>query len=152
MSAIPNGSLVLVTGANGFIGSHVVDQFLAASYRVRGTVRSESKGAWVQELFDKKYGPKKFEIAIVPDMTKPGAFDEAMKGILLLVHLSTTTIDNSTGATGVAHVATNLVYNADAEKLSSPDVYLSSPVPPSFFYSLSIHRRPNTPTHRSSPP
>lgn len=80
MSAIPKGSLVLVTGANGFIGSHVVDQFLGAGYKVRGTARSESKGAWVKELFDKKYGPGKFELAVVPDMNQEGAFNEAMKG------------------------------------------------------------------------
>ena len=80
MSAIPKDSLVLVTGANGFIGSHVVDQFLGAGYKVRGTARSESKGAWVKELFDKKYGPGKFELAVVPDMNQKGAFNEAMKG------------------------------------------------------------------------
>ena len=83
MSAIPQGSLVLVTGANGYIGSHVVDQFLAAGYKVRGTVRSESKGAWVKELFGEKYGPTKFELAIVPDIEKKGAFDDAMRGKLL---------------------------------------------------------------------
>ena len=87
MSAIPDGSLVLVTGANGFIGSHVADQFLTVGYRVRGTVRSESKGAWLKQLFDRKYGPNKFEIAIVPDMSQKGAFDHAMEGKLLLIHL-----------------------------------------------------------------
>ena len=80
MSAIPKGSLVLVTGANGYIGSHVVDQFLAAGYKVRGTVRSETKGAWIKELFDEKYGSNKFELAIVPEIERRGAFDEAMKG------------------------------------------------------------------------
>ena len=84
MPAIPPGSLVLVTGANGFIGSHVADQFLAAGYRVRGTVRSESKGLWLKELFDKKYSSGKFEIAIVPDMTLKGAFDDATEGKLPL--------------------------------------------------------------------
>ena len=80
MSAIPSGSLILVTGANGFIGSHVADQFLAAGYRVRGTVRAESKGSWLKEFFDEKYDRDKFEIAIVPDMTLEGAFDEALDG------------------------------------------------------------------------
>lgn len=77
---IAPGSLVLVTGANGFIGSHVADQLLEAGYRVRGTVRDNSKTAWLKELFDKRYGSGKFESAIVEDMAKPGAFDVACKG------------------------------------------------------------------------
>ncbi|KAI4162407.1 MAG: hypothetical protein LQ342_003973 [Letrouitia transgressa] len=105
MSNISKGSLVLVTGANGFIGSHVVDQFLATGYKVRGTARSEIKGGWVKQLFEKKYGPGKFELAIVPHMDQKGAFGEAMKG-----------------TAGIAHVAANLVYDAATEKLSSPAV------------------------------
>ncbi|KAL9008663.1 MAG: hypothetical protein Q9173_006235 [Seirophora scorigena] len=42
--AIPIGSLVLVTGISGCIGSHVADQLLQAGYRERGTVRDEIKG------------------------------------------------------------------------------------------------------------
>lgn len=41
--AIERGSALLVTGANGYIGSHVVDQLLAAGYRVRGTARDAKK-------------------------------------------------------------------------------------------------------------
>lgn len=33
--SIPQGSLVLVTGANGFIASHVVKQLLENGYKVR---------------------------------------------------------------------------------------------------------------------
>ena len=54
--AIPPDSLILVTGANSLIGSHVADQLLLAGYRVRGTARSMSKAAWLKELFDGKYG------------------------------------------------------------------------------------------------
>lgn len=77
---IAPGSLVLVTGANGYIGSHVASQLIQAGYRVRGTVRDKAKTAWLQELFDKKYGEGKFESVIVEDMGKRGAFDEACKG------------------------------------------------------------------------
>ena len=74
------GSLILVTGANGFIGSHVADQLIKAGYRVRGTARDTSKTAWLEELFENKYGKGKFESVIVEDMASPGAFDEACKG------------------------------------------------------------------------
>jgi len=82
--AIEPNSLILVTGANGFIGSHVADQLLEAGYRVRGTSRDTTKTAWMKELFDKKYGEGRFEAVVVKDMVEPGAFEEACKGISLV--------------------------------------------------------------------
>ena len=78
--AIAPGSLVLVTGANGFIASHVADQLMQAGYRVRGTSRDTTKTQWIQELFDKRYGAGKFEAVVVKDMAEEGAFDDACKG------------------------------------------------------------------------
>lgn len=54
--AVYAGSSNLVTGISGYIGSHVADQLLQAGYYVRGTVRDETKGKWVKELFAEKYG------------------------------------------------------------------------------------------------
>ena len=80
--AVPKGSTVLVTGANGLLGSHIADQFLEHGYKVRGTVRDTEKNAWLQTVFDKKYGKGSFELFKVPDLTVDGAFDEAVKGVL----------------------------------------------------------------------
>ncbi|KAJ7616949.1 hypothetical protein DFH06DRAFT_1274193 [Mycena polygramma] len=85
---LDKGSLVLVTGANGFIASHVADQLLAAGYNVRGTARSGAKFQWLCELFDKKYGAGRFEGVSVPDMVADGAFDEAVKGARGIIHLA----------------------------------------------------------------
>ena len=82
MAPIEKGSLVLVTGANGYIGSHIVDQLLQLGYRVRGTVRTEAKGQWLREYADKKYGQGKLDLVVVPDMGVKGAFDQAVKGIM----------------------------------------------------------------------
>lgn len=79
-TAFPVGSLVLVTGASGFIATHVVDQLLLAGYVVRGTVRDEKKAAWTTALFSERHGAGKFSATIVPDMSMDGAFDEAVKG------------------------------------------------------------------------
>ncbi|KAL8920774.1 MAG: hypothetical protein Q9208_006104 [Pyrenodesmia sp. 3 TL-2023] len=98
--AIPIGSTVLVTGISGYIGSHVADQLLQAGYRVRGTVRDESKGKLVRELFAEKYGDDRIETVIVADMAQAGAFDEACKGV-----------------TGVAHVASDMSFSADPNKV-----------------------------------
>ena len=72
--------LLQVTGANGFIGSHVADQLIRAGYRVRGTARDKSKTAWLEDLFDDKYGKGKFESTVVEDMAQPGAYDQACEG------------------------------------------------------------------------
>jgi len=42
-----NGATALVTGANGFIGSHLVDQLLASGCEVHGLVRERSDLKWL---------------------------------------------------------------------------------------------------------
>ena len=78
--ALPGDSLVLVTGATGFIGSHIANELLGLGYRIRCTTRDTKKVSWVRELFEGKYGKGRFEAVLVSDMTKPDAFDEAVKG------------------------------------------------------------------------
>jgi nucleoside-diphosphate-sugar epimerase len=65
----PNtGAKVLVTGANGYIALHVVDQLLKAGYAVRGTVRSAQKTEHLKKTFA-SYG-NKLEVVVVEDITK----------------------------------------------------------------------------------
>lgn len=87
--AIPKGSLVVVSGANGFIGSHVVDQLLQAGYNVRGTVRNTERSSWLSNYFSDKHKDVHFQLCEVPDMATPGAFDEAVKGAAGFVHVAT---------------------------------------------------------------
>ncbi|KAJ7088136.1 hypothetical protein C8R44DRAFT_819529, partial [Mycena epipterygia] len=75
---------VLVSGANGFVGCYVVRNLLEKGYFVRGTVRSADKGKHLTRLFE-QYGDK-FELAVVPDITEEGAFDEAVKGMTAILH------------------------------------------------------------------
>lgn len=49
-TVIEPGSLVLVTGANGFIGSHLVEVLLARGYRVRCMVRRSSDLSYIRHL------------------------------------------------------------------------------------------------------
>ncbi|KAI0020016.1 NAD(P)-binding protein [Xylariomycetidae sp. FL0641] len=78
---IPPDSLVLVTGANGLLGSHAVDQLLAAGYRVRGSVRDPARCAWLRRHADARHGPGRLELARVPDLAAPGAWDAAVRGV-----------------------------------------------------------------------
>lgn len=74
--------LVLVTGANGYIAARVVEAFLEAGYSVRGTVRSEASGKGLLEALPTYAADGRLELALVPDIVKEGAFDEAVKGEL----------------------------------------------------------------------
>ncbi|KAB8349565.1 hypothetical protein FH972_023590 [Carpinus fangiana] len=93
---LPKGAIVLITGVNGYIGSHIADQLLARGYGVHGTVRSAEKGDWMKQAFSSRHPDALFKVFVVPDMATPGAFDEAMAGVA-----------------GVCHVASDLSFSKD---------------------------------------
>ena len=84
--------LVCVTGASGYIGTHVVRQLLDRGYRVRATVRDptdDDKTGHVRALGD-------VDIR-AGDLTRPGSFDDAVAGCTYVVHAASpvlTTADN----------------------------------------------------------
>lgn len=117
-SAIPEGSIVLVTGVNGYISSHTADQLLSFGYIVRGTVRDASRCQWVQKFFDEKYGKGRLEIVVVAQISADGAFDEAVKGTLVLLTLSELAyievgLTDSSGVSGIVHVASDVSFSPD---------------------------------------
>jgi hypothetical protein len=58
LSTLPQGSRILVTGANGYIASHVVDKLLGLGHMVRGTVQCPRTEAVVEtNTFSKSTGP-----------------------------------------------------------------------------------------------
>ncbi|KAH6904335.1 D-lactaldehyde dehydrogenase [Coprinopsis sp. MPI-PUGE-AT-0042] len=63
---------------------HVAQALLSKGYSVRGAVRTAEKGKHLKEVFA-SYGDK-FELVVVPDITKEGAFDEAVKGVDAIAH------------------------------------------------------------------
>ncbi|KAJ7596413.1 hypothetical protein C8J56DRAFT_917374 [Mycena floridula] len=86
MPTVRPGSKILVSGVNGYIGIWVARYLLEKGYLVRGTVRSDSKGRFLEEMFA-SYGDK-FECMIVEDITADGAFDEAVKGVEGIEHIA----------------------------------------------------------------
>ena len=78
-----------MTGATGFVASHVVGQFLERGYRVRGTVRDFAKASWlVDDVFKSYAADGKFELTRVVDLAAANAFDEAVKGVSVIVHVA----------------------------------------------------------------
>ncbi|KAJ5116671.1 hypothetical protein N7456_001019 [Penicillium angulare] len=90
--AIPIDSVVVVIGANGFIGLETCEKLLQAGYKVRGTVRDVDRHfVWMHDLFDEKW-PGKFELVPVANFEEEGAFDEAFKEAAGVIYVSTPVI------------------------------------------------------------
>ncbi|KAK3290218.1 putative aldehyde reductase 2 [Chaetomium fimeti] len=86
-TSIPARSWVLVTGASGFLASHVCLQFLKRGFKVRGTVRDPTQSSWLLEGRFKPYADiGAIELVSVPHLGADGAYDEAIKGVAAIVH------------------------------------------------------------------
>lgn len=79
------GSIVLVTGANGYIASHTINVLLELGYIVRGTTRTAMP--WLKDYFSKQWGPNRFDIVLVPEFHRPDAFDDCVQGVSGIIHI-----------------------------------------------------------------
>lgn len=104
----PGDGTVLVTGANGYIGSTVVDVLLEEGYNVRGTVRSAKP--WLDKLFTDKFGPSRFDSVVVPDLGNQAEFEKALQGVSGVVHVV---------SISAAECSTMMYHNADADFLGA---------------------------------
>ena len=79
---------MLITGATGHVGFRVVRQALEGGFSVRAAVRSEAKAEAVRSNYALKALNKddKLSFIVVPDLTSPGAFDEAVKDVQYIIH------------------------------------------------------------------
>ena len=85
MAPVNTPAKVLVTGANGYIAMWVIRALIERGASVKAVVRSPSKALHILKIF----GEGKVEIVVVaPDMTKDGAFDEAVKGVDAIAHIA----------------------------------------------------------------
>lgn len=92
---VGNGSLsgarVLVTGADGFIGSHLVESLLAADATVRAfcLYTSTSARGWLDEseAFQAAESTGRAEV-VLGDIRDPGLVDRAVEGVDIVLHLA----------------------------------------------------------------
>ncbi|GIZ41043.1 hypothetical protein CKM354_000436000 [Cercospora kikuchii] len=87
-NAIPAGSLILVTGINGYVASHVADQLLKRGYHVRGTARSAAKLEGILKTLRARNPGAVVEGVVIEDMQAEGAFSEAMQAVAGVAHLA----------------------------------------------------------------
>lgn len=87
-AGIQPGERVCVTGATGFIGSHVVTTLLDRGYRVRGTVRDPKNTSATAHLVEhaKRCGGE-LEL-VAADLTEPGAFEAAVADCPYVCHVA----------------------------------------------------------------
>ncbi|KAH8177379.1 NAD dependent epimerase/dehydratase family protein [Sarocladium implicatum] len=75
---------VLVTGATGFIGAHIVDCLLRRGLKVRGATRSLAKG---QLMLDARpQAASSLSFVQIEDFDNPGGLAEAVKGVDAIIH------------------------------------------------------------------
>jgi uncharacterized protein YbjT (DUF2867 family) len=91
---------VLVTGATGLVGAHVVALLLQKGFKVRAVVRSKAKAQKMMDLHDACLD--KLDFHYIDDLTSPNAFEGALKDIDGVIHLA------SVSTKGVEHASTKL--------------------------------------------
>lgn len=76
-------SPVCVTGASGYLASHIVRQLLGSGHRVRGTVRKKASDyPWLTAL----EGAKERLELVTADLLREGSFDRAVEGCRCVMH------------------------------------------------------------------
>jgi len=83
---MPNSDRVLVTGAGGFIGSHLVEALVKSGFNVRAFVRYNSRQDWgLLSQLDRETLTRVEVIA--GDLQDAGAVDDAMRDVRIAFHL-----------------------------------------------------------------
>lgn len=85
--------LVLITGATGHVGFHVLTHTLDAGYSVRAAVRSTEKFQALLDALPSRFNRANLRLTftIVPDLTLPGAYDDAVKDVQYVIHVASPT-------------------------------------------------------------
>ncbi|UNI18341.1 hypothetical protein JDV02_004614 [Purpureocillium takamizusanense] len=75
---------ILITGASGYLGGHLIKAALQKGYNVRATARSDSSAQKIAAQFPQSAA--KLSYAIVLDITNPQSYQEALEGVSGIIH------------------------------------------------------------------
>ena len=79
---------VLVTGASGYFGLHVIAQLIGRGYLVRGSLRSRDRDSEVRNALSKVVNTEnKLEICEL-DLLKDDGWDDATQGCEYVIHVA----------------------------------------------------------------
>ncbi|RDW81490.1 SDR family oxidoreductase [Aspergillus mulundensis] len=79
-------SYILVTGATGLIGAHVVDNLFRKGHRVRIAARSAEKADAF--LANRQQYKDRLDVFFIQDLTDPNAFDRAVQDVTGVIHVA----------------------------------------------------------------
>ncbi|KAL6834347.1 hypothetical protein J3E69DRAFT_353629 [Trichoderma sp. SZMC 28015] len=129
-TTLPEGSLILVTGASGYIGAHVTKQLLHRGYKVRGTVRDIGKSEWLStDSFPKEATNGSLELVILNNINDKNQIQQAIQGVAGVVHIATPNTfnpDPNETVTQTVEFVVNLLIAAASEKTVKEFVYTST--------------------------
>ena len=77
-----------ITGITGHVGFRVLATALETGYRVRGVVRRFEQIDLVKNAPSVQTYLKRLEFVVVQDLSKEGAYDEALKGVTHIIHVA----------------------------------------------------------------
>ncbi|KAF1971005.1 NAD dependent epimerase/dehydratase [Bimuria novae-zelandiae CBS 107.79] len=130
---------ILVTGATGFIGAHVVDELLRRGHNVRAATRSLEKGELMQ-MARPQYAAQ-LDIVKVSDFTASASFAEAVQGVAGIIHVASPftydTTNNEEELVKPAIAGVKAVLDAAATQSSVKRVVITS----SFAAVLDVNRK-----------
>lgn len=82
-----SSKIILLTGINGYIASHIALQLLQKGYTVRGTSRSpDTLARLLANPAFKSIDPSLLQHRTIPDITFHGAFTDAIKDVHAIIH------------------------------------------------------------------
>ena len=96
---------VLVTGAGGFIGSHLTERLVTLSANVRALVRYNSSGTW--GWLDTSTARDEIEV-VSGDIRDPDSIEQAFRGVDIVFHLAALIGIPYSYSTPLAYVRTNI--------------------------------------------
>ncbi|QIX01489.1 hypothetical protein AMS68_007006 [Peltaster fructicola] len=125
--ALAPGSLILVTGINGYLGGHVAAELLKLGYSIRGTARDQAKADLAVKGL-KKYGSH-VEGVVLSDHTSENAYHSVLNGIDGVVHVASDVsfgVDPNVVVTGTVNAMNSILTAAAKESTVKRFVYTSS--------------------------